>query len=46
MYSDYDYESVFKPKKEYIDMCDQMDAKICSIIDLIKIIEKINLIIN
>ena len=42
MYSDYDDESVFKPKKEYIDMQDKMDAKIYSIIDLIKIIKTMN----
>ena len=42
MSRDYDDESVFKPRKEYIDMQDKMDDKIYSIIDLIKIIEKIN----
>ena len=42
MCSDYDDESIFKPKKEYIGMQDKMDAKIYSIIDLIKIIKKIN----
>ena len=37
-----DDESIFKPKKEYIDIQDKMDAKIYSINDLIKIIKKIN----
>ena len=42
MSSDYDDESVFKPKNEYIDMQDKMDVKIYGIIDLIKIIKTIN----
>ena len=42
MCSEYDDESVFKPTKEYVDMQDKMDAKMYSIIDLIKIIKKIN----
>ena len=37
-----DDESIFKPKREYIDIQDKMDAKIYSINDLIKIIKKIN----
>ena len=42
MCSDYDDESVFRPKKEYIDMHDKMNIKIYGITDLIKIIKKIN----
>ena len=42
MSTDYDDESIFKPKKEYIDMYDKISNKIYIIIKVKGIIEKIN----
>ena len=42
MSTDYDDESIFKPKKEYIDMYDTISNKIYIIIKVKGIMEKIN----